>query len=341
MSKQKFLPHLSPFVAVLVFTGCNSDSHTTIGSETDLPSTSIVVDSSLYEIVITPNSLTYIPMIDLPNQTNYQAIGKYSDGTELDITTMVNWLMVSSDIADIESGHILAKSEGSARVVANLDGISSDEAGLIITSSAVCGHNMNLPLGDASITPESGINDVNTNAASRCIKIASATIKGKTLLFTSSPSLEVLQSLKYKQTTGIDSSNNGRTYAGTVQDGAYGEAFGLFDQRSITGGHGIDGQYDRWCTDLSQMNFAGKNDWRTATIAEMGSNDASRNPTLEGLFQDKSDMATLGWPTEKLYWTNTESNTGSYYDTLLLSDGATFSGGPNYASYASCVSEQF
>ncbi|WED27752.1 DUF1566 domain-containing protein [Vibrio sp. DW001] len=341
MSKYNSIPNLGYIAIILVLAGChsNSETYSNATDNKDLPPTSIVVDSSLYEIVIAPTSLTYIPMVKLSTQTNYQAIGKYSDGTEVDITDEVDWSITSSDIADIHSGHISPKNEGSTRVIAKLDGIVSDEANLTVTASSVCNHDVNLPLDDASIIPGGGINDVNIDAAGGCLKIASATVAGKTLLFTSTPSVAVLQRLGYKQSMGIDSANDGRNYSATVQDSAYGEAFGLFDQRNIAGSHGINGQYDRWCTDLARMKFAGKTDWKTATIAEIGSHDASKNPALEGLFQDKGDMATLGWPTDAPYWSNTQSASPSNYDTMLLSNGSTFSGGASYTSYVSCVSE--
>ncbi|MFC1235110.1 hypothetical protein [Vibrio sp. F74] len=331
--------YLYSVVIMTVLAGCNSGSNSYNNDNTDQLPDNIIGDSSLYEIVITPSSLAYVPMVQLPTQTSFQAIGKYDDGTEIDITAEVDWSMTSSGIADINSGHISPKNEGNTRVFANFDGIVSDEADLTITASSVCSHNVNLPLDDASITPGGGINDISNNAADGCLKIASATVTGKTLLFTSTPSVAVLQRLGYKQSMGIDSANDGRNYSATVLDSAYGEAFGLFDQRNITGDHGIDGQYDRWCTDLARMHFAGKTDWKTATIAEMGSHDASKNPALEGLFQDKGDLATLGWPTDKLYWSNTQSASPSNYDTMLLSNGATFSGGASYTSYVSCVSE--
>lgn len=339
MTTNNLVSYLYSALIITVLAGCNSGNNAYIDDNTDQLPDNITGDSSLYEIVITPSSLTYIPMVLLPTQTKFQAIGKYDDGTEIDITTEVDWSTTSSDIADIHSGDVSPKNEGNTRVIANLDGIVSDEVDLTVTASSVCNHDINLPLNDAATVPGSGINDISNDAANGCLKIASATVAGKTLLFTSTPSVAVLQMLGYKQSMGIDSANDGRNYSATVQDSAYGEAFGLFDQRNIAGGHGINGQYDRWCTDLARMNFAGKADWRTATIAEMGSHDASKNPTLEGLFQDKGDMATLGWPTDKLYWSSTQSASPTNYDTMLLSNGSTFSGGASYTSYVSCVSE--
>ncbi|MBE4593889.1 hypothetical protein BOO24_16270 [Vibrio navarrensis] len=166
------------------------------------------------------------------------------------------------------------------------------------------------------------------NAKGACLKIAT---NNAGQWFTSSPSVAMTEALGYTVAAGSVDTNGGRTYA-TVWDetgsaGPAGGTFARFEQLAIGNGHGGNGQFDRWCQDLSAMNFGGKADWRRPSRAELSS-----------LYNDKGNMWTVsGWPTEgSYYWSSTAD--GSNYIGVKLNYGGTFSTIPSSDGYASCVS---
>ncbi|WP_227993406.1 hypothetical protein, partial [Shewanella sp. YLB-07] len=175
-----------------------------------------------------------------------------------------------------------------------------------------------------------------TNAAGDCLKVATDGATG--MLFTSTPSLVVMDALGYQEAAGSANINGGKTYAEIIiENGTYGlvGSFARFDQILIGGDNtsstsvgGVSGQYDRWCKNLSDMNFNGRADWRRASLAE-----------LEGLYSDRGGMDIgYGWPAGmSSYWSSTGTWYTFYYITLGGSGGV-HDYAPSWPFYASCVS---
>ena len=117
-----------------------------------------------------------------------------------------------------------------------------------------------------------GVNDTDpTNAAGSCLKV----VENDGMLFTSSPSVALLDTLGYVQA----SNQSEKTYANTIEeDGTYGPAgfFGRFNQLLVNGdddsailAEGVNGQYDRWCKKLGGVSFNGRTDWRRVASHEL------------------------------------------------------------------------
>ncbi|ALR95737.1 hypothetical protein AT730_26235 (plasmid) [Vibrio alginolyticus] len=175
------------------------------------------------------------------------------------------------------------------------------------------------------------VNDADkANAAGNCLKVA--TDRADTW-FTSSPSIAVMNSMGYTQ---VDTSDNqGKSYASTfTEDGTQGPAgvaFAMFRQdgngavNPVDGGSGESGQFDRWCSKLSEINFGGKSYWRRPTAAE-----------LSGLYDKAGNMwGELGWPTRTSYWSLTHN--GVKYKRVSLGGGGEGSYTPDSRTYGSCV----
>ncbi|EMQ2878854.1 DUF1566 domain-containing protein, partial [Vibrio navarrensis] len=170
------------------------------------------------------------------------------------------------------------------------------------------------------------------NAKGACLKIAT---NDAGQWFTSTPSLAMMEALGYTQAAGSVDTNGGRTYASTyTEDGYYGPnggVFARFDQLAFNGGDGVNGQFDRYCQDLSAMTFAGKSDWRRPTKDELQSLQADNGSLWTG----------AGWPTTFYYWSVTPRSSSRYYDVSLSHGGSPSSnndGSPVHGIYASCVS---
>ena len=174
------------------------------------------------------------------------------------------------------------------------------------------------------------LNDTSpTNAKGECLKIATADVDGKTLWFTSSPSIDMMEAMGY---TVHDSENNeGTTYAPTyTESGNYGPAgieFARFRQDGKNAsGDGELGQFDRYCTDLATRHFAGKSDWRRPTTDE-----------LKALYNERGRMGSaLGWPTNVYYWSSTPNV--DTFEVYVLNIGHVSWANSSARGYASCVS---
>ncbi|EMQ2878960.1 DUF1566 domain-containing protein, partial [Vibrio navarrensis] len=167
------------------------------------------------------------------------------------------------------------------------------------------------------------------NAKGACLKIAT---NSAGQWFTSTPSLPMMEALGYTLADGNVDTNGGRTYdRAYLEDGSYGPkggAFAGFDQLAFNGGYGENGQFDRYCLDLSAMTFAGKSDWRRPTLEE-----------LESLYAAIGDMwAVSGWPTGgERYVSSSPVGDPGYYD-VRMNSGAVGGTHPGNPGYASCVS---
>ncbi len=269
---------------------------------------------SLYQIDITPTfAESYIPV-------QYSAVGKYSDGTESDITDEVDWVALYEDVASLDSkGVAMPHTAGTTSLVATHDGITSNEAVLNVVPTMVCGHELGSPL---STEVGGGINDTSrTNGAGPCLKVRKVIgADGGEKLFTSSPSLELMERLGY--TRHNSSTNSGDTYAQTYYEAANAAPEGEFVRFRQDGegvafpGNaegetpGVGGQADRWCKKLGEIDFAGYVNWRLVTVAE-----------VEELYDFENDRglnmyARFGWPLGWYAWTSDTLGDKYYYSTL-------------------------
>ncbi|MBB1313416.1 hypothetical protein [Aliivibrio sp. SR45-2] len=304
------------FITSFILTGCNSEDIFENG-EAELEK-----KAELYDIVVSPSD------VDIYLGQQYLATGKYDDGTEADITNIVTWKVLDNIVASsLSSGYVTPKNIGTTKIIANIKGITSNEGNINVIKSLVCGHDVGNLIATAIDN-----NDRN-NAATKCLKIAQ---DNKGNWFTSSPSIELLNYFGYSKEVG--NSGNDKTYANVYdEDGTYGPygKYGLFDQ---LGGDsfGVNGQYDRWCQNLSSINFAGKENWQRTLQTELHD-----NVLTSGLYFAKGDMtANYGWPGAKykLYWSSTPESSDSF-KTVRLYDGLI--GSASFASemYASCISK--
>lgn len=189
----------------LMLVGCNNGDADLLGK----PPTS-VTEAKLYEINISPDSSEfYVP-------TQYVAIGKYDDGSEVDISTKVQWSTVTAGIVTIdETGLASPLSVGHTQITAFFNGITSDEASLNIISSMVCGHQVSQPIGKnigGGIDDKDGFNVV-TGACLKVREIIDPT-DGNTKWFTSTPSLALMGDLGYSSDPTSD--NSGDTYSSSA-----------------------------------------------------------------------------------------------------------------------------
>ncbi|ABU73726.1 Ig-like domain-containing protein [Vibrio campbellii] len=176
------------------------------------------------------------------------------------------------------------------------------------------------------------INDTNkSNATGNCLKIATGALG---YWFTSTPSIAVMDQLGYS--INEEGNNTGDTYAGLVtEDGKYGPAGGEFALFVQTGdgvpipdrpNAGVNGQFDRWCQKLNDLEFGGRTTWERPTMDELRT------------LQDRGDLwATHGWPARAFYWSS-EAN-GINFNILSLKNYYDSWNRPWVGYAASCVSK--
>jgi hypothetical protein len=321
--------YISILLAITLI-GCNSEGafNDIVVSNNDVDSDSDAINhSELVDIIINPHySEIYVP-------TQYEALGRYSDGSIVDITSQVDWSTVTPDIAHFDSAGIATPSFiGTTQVVATMEGIVSDEVTLDVIDTQICGHILGNPLNDQS---GGGINDVDRdNAAGKCLKIREIVDNGVTKWFTSTPSETLVDYLGYTQDNNSD--NAGNTYGGLFDEsGTYGPSgvkFAEFRQDGMFSSY--NSQYDRWCDRLSWLKFAGQSNWKTASVLELVAlKEYQKDPNSQGMYN------RFGWPTQRAYWSNTVN--GPKMFTVHLYNGVSHNDRePLTALYASCVSYQ-
>ncbi|QKS98626.1 Ig-like domain-containing protein (plasmid) [Vibrio alginolyticus] len=156
-----------------------------------------------------------------------------------------------------------------------------------------------------------GVDDSNkTNAGGNCLKVASGGV-GK--LFTSTPSLNVLRTLKYNDYDDWSWENPGWGPPGK---------FARFKT----------GQFERWCNTLAKLNFAGRNTWRRPSKFELGEFYYLYRDREDGLFDAR------GWPVMNPYSTTTLGENSTYYG-VDLDIGSEVSYDLSSVMYVSCISE--
>ncbi|MGI9920608.1 Ig-like domain-containing protein [Vibrio owensii] len=233
------------------------------------------------------------------------AIGHYSNDSSVDITSEVSWNGIDVSIATITNGNITGIDLGETSVIAAFNGIAS-EPGIIKTSLPICNYT---------------VDDVDqTSAKGFCLKASVTDNK----MFTSSPSIKVMDRLGYRE--GVTVVQAGKTYHGLV--GELDSQFATFEQ--YTGVRGT--QLYRWCQDLNERKFGGRDNWRVPLLVELGA-----------LIKTKGDLNELyGWPTYERYWSSSVTSTvdsDTFYANIYLDDGGISSQNSRIGQYASCVSD--
>ncbi|WP_158161517.1 Lcl C-terminal domain-containing protein [Grimontia hollisae] len=106
------------------------------------------------------------------------------------------------------------------------------------------------------------------------------------------------------------------------------------------------GQWAFWCEDLNSKNFAGRTDWRRATMQEMLSLYRKVGGSIwNGENGDSKTGEGLGWPASFEYWTMTSGHQDyvpyqGYYDLVNIKNATSWMiGYLSDPAYASCVSE--
>lgn len=319
-------------VCTIALVGCNSEGafdNTKIDIEAQDTAPPIVESFTLIDITVTPdNSRIYVP-------TQYKALGHYSDGSIREITSQVNWRTNTSNVASFDAkGMATPISIGETQVLAQLEGLVSDEVTLNVIPSYICGHVTGHPLNDQT---GGGINDTDPdNVLGKCLKIREVVDPNDNITkwFTSSPSEAVLDYLGY--TTGNSQDNTGNTYASLKEESgpyalAAGGQFGRFRQDGLYGAY--NSQYDRWCDKLSWFKFAGQSNWRMTKATELIALFADDNPQISPMH------LRFGWPSQTAYWTTTLN--GPKFFSVHLNSGIPHNNRDAYSHlYASCVSEQ-
>ncbi|HBB9961188.1 TPA: Ig-like domain-containing protein, partial [Vibrio parahaemolyticus] len=295
-----------------------------------------VTAAALESIEVSPNPIE----VGVGETGMLTATGYYSDGTTPDITSLVDWTGQDTAIATVESGTVTGVSEGSTSTIAALD----DGYGTTISSEATT---LNVILAPIVIPICGGaIDDTDpTNATGNCLKVATDNDGN---WFSSTPSIAVMNALGYSEDP--TSTNSGDTYASTyTESGSYGPTdgeFATFTQQGINSegeavvepgdgddaNAGVDGQFDRWCQKLSELEFGGKTTWRRPTKLEL--NDFLQKYKDEGA--EDGLWSARGWPTAGFYMSSTVS--GTNYSYISLRAGTTYGLSAIFAGYAPCVS---
>ncbi|MBV7296731.1 Ig-like domain-containing protein [Enterovibrio paralichthyis] len=276
-----------PLTSAVVMSGCNETTTQYLSAD---PAQNT---PQLTFISISPSvSTTYT------GQT-FKATGRYSDGSESDITSLVAWVSSDDTIVTVDNtGNAQLKSAGEVSIQASLGGVTSEGATLSVVGSIVCGHTF----GSAYTTALNN-NDM-TVAGGACIKLAQ---DANGNWFTSSPSFSVMHALSYYYPDG-----------GGYENGSWGPPgfffrFNWFESKD-------------WCSRLQEIEFAGRDDWAIPTSAE-----------LTGLYSDLGDLYTnYGWPS--FYYYNSNSVTGGNIKGVALYDGTSFDFTLNQDNYISCIS---
>ncbi|EOW9280050.1 Ig-like domain-containing protein [Vibrio cholerae] len=286
-----------------------------------------VTDAELSQIEITPAALE----LELAQVGQLYVIGKYSDGSEANITDQVSWESSNSNFVSLmHNGLLNALEVGTSTVTARLQGTTQSvkvivkEKINIQDKITMCGGKID----DDSLTTAQG----------NCLKVASDKYGN---LFSGAPSIKLLNSLgyklvKYNQKPQANTKSYNNIKVERFGYGPAGEAFGLFNNNGLTG------QNEQWCNELSAKNFAGRNNWRRATRAElMGLYSKVGGSLWDGSNDHGVDSRGLGWPVTTEYWSALnmdQVSSDGYYDIVNMHVGRSFliSRGDEF-SYPSCI----
>ncbi|WP_076586668.1 Ig-like domain-containing protein [Vibrio ostreicida] len=281
---------------------------------TSVPARVNVTSALLTSISISPASIS----VAKGQSETLTAMATYSDNSHSNVTASVAWSSADTNIATVTvSGLVTGVGFGTTQVTASQDGIISNTVNVEVTvlGLQVCGHVSGNPIDDS---PTGGVNNTHkSNAIGPCLKLREIVDPndGQKKWFTSTPSLAVMTGLGY--TADKSANNRGDTYAATEKElassGPAGGVFATFRQNGngvVLPGAGNDAQagvgsqYDRWCTKLAALNFAGQSNWRRATFAELTTFFTHDNPDNKGVFD------RFGWPTRIIYWSKDTDGVG-------------------------------
>ncbi|EKP0259642.1 hypothetical protein JFQ93_000862 [Aeromonas sobria] len=151
--------------------------------------------------------------------------------------------------------------------------------------------------------------------------------------FSATPSVALLTSLGYQ----VDDSahNEGNTYAQVFNedapDGIVVGEFAGFRQDGhkwvddpADANYGENGQYDRYCKTLGELNVGGRSYWRRISLGDLQ------------LLQARYDLLnSFGWAVERMYWSKDNTSEKFYAGMLYSRKQSTLS--PSVPNYASCV----
>jgi hypothetical protein len=100
-----------------------------------------VSTATLSSIVVTPSQTLLAP----GSSINYQAVGRYSDGSSQFISNLVTWSSTDTNVVTITAGGVATgQSAGTANITATYQSITSNSAGVVVTAS---------PLVSIAVTP--------------------------------------------------------------------------------------------------------------------------------------------------------------------------------------------
>ncbi|MCF7507268.1 DUF1566 domain-containing protein [Vibrio sp. L3-7] len=215
----------------------------------------------------------------------------------------------------------LARKKGTVTVYAHFRGVQSEPLTIeVLPELTSCG--------------EVNSTDKNTPGGA-CLKVIKGTLgEAENKYFTATPSIRFLNALNYSQEN--NSVSTGKAFStrflGRGKYATRHEHFVNFRQDgrySLPDGSG--GQYDRYCKNLAQLNFLGKNDWRRATEKE-----------LSALGEQGDLFAQFGFVNNIVYWTSTRSlaEPSKFYRVGLVNGRSGLVHKSGVSLGASCVSSK-
>jgi len=343
MNKVKHTIQLTTLAAtIILLVGCGSGG----AFEGETASSNNQNTGGSNQVTVNPEARVYELTIETGNREiysslQYQVSGKYDDGSEQDITSLVKFEVTNNIVSFDDEGVALPNTLGTTEVTATLNGVTSAPVTLDVVPTLVCGHTTGKLLDK---NPGGGVDDDSRSSASgECLKIRevldSTDLKRK--WFTSTPSLEFMHQLGY----GIEDfpTNSGDSYAQSEREVSInGTDFAAFRQdgdgatppsqtNSTTIDAGKDGQAYRWCQKLNEIEFAGKVGWHIPTWTEL--DHMNKYNAASG-----SMFIRFGWPVNRSY--QSWQSFSNQFETVKLLDPSLFplqKATADEAKYVSCV----
>ncbi|MCY9870065.1 hypothetical protein [Vibrio barjaei] len=301
---------LGSFFFVLVLFGCGGGSSTPSNSPSDKvdsshneqgsneqEGTEVAPQPAIVGLRIIPTSLEsvgYATEEVVGRLFMYEVVADLDNGGIADVTPWVTWQIIQQTCAedcvlpDMGSNRLRANDVGTVEVTASFGGLTTTVISLeVIGKLGLCG-------GE--------IDDNGTNL-NECLKIIEGKLgnaDGK--WFTSPPTRSVVDLLGYFEVNKGNSS--GRSFASFYTTDATGfltppnteYALMRYDGEDWEQDTGKGGQYARYCADLGEMRFNGRDNWRTAESSE-----------LQDLFwgEERDLYNRYYWPANSVYISTT------------------------------------
>ncbi|MBY6107404.1 Ig-like domain-containing protein [Ferrimonas balearica] len=296
----------------------------------------VISTPQLVEVALAPSPLS---LMQGQSQT-LTLTGRYSDGSQQDLlagSQSISWSVGDSTLLTInDSGVATAgSSTGATTLMATVEDISSNLVNVDVYQSAnVCGHVEGNPIGTG---PGGGVNDTDSfNGFGDCLKVRQITDPndGVDKWFSGAASTNFAGGLGYQQQDSAD--NSGDTYGETFHTGIYAgfrqDGQGVVGPASGDGSlAGVGGQADRWCQKLAAIRFAGRNNWRMATLAELIALYEYDNAADESLYN------RFGWPYSRVFWSQSPDGTSGFF--TMDHRGVQSSLSEGESAYTPCVAE--